>query len=160
MVFVEWWLVGRFCLSLLILAAAAYLVWLGRGRAVGHRSALRWISGPLAVFGTLFFLLNVLAAGCQSYSPPAYAPNGRIAARIHSADEGIFGNAAVVELFTAHGLRTAAVFQGPWESVGNSSLHWTSNDALEIRFQNNVFYCGNALGVSVHCIGKITGRVE
>lgn len=154
MLFVEWWLVRRFCLSLLAIAAAALLFWLVRRRTPRMQILLKSLAWPLAAFGTLFFLLNLLAVGCQSYLPPVYSPNGKIAARVRSADEGFLGSEAAVELFTSHGLVTRGVFRGPWESVGGASLRWKSDSELEIYYQDNVFYCGRGFGVSVHCMRR------
>jgi hypothetical protein len=154
MFFIEWWLVGRFCLSLLMIAAAAFLIGSARTRRTRTRSLLPWFSWPLALLGTLFFLLNVLAAGCQSDSPPAYSPDGKMAARVRTFDEGILGSASDIDLFRAHGLSSGLIFDGPWQSVNASSLRWKSDNRLEILYQENVFYCASVFGVRVHCVAR------
>lgn len=154
MLFIPWWLVWRLCLGFLAIAAAIFALRRIRGSASSYRRLLRRLSRPLALAGGVFILLNLLIAGCQDYSPPVYSPDGKIAARLRSADEGILGESTTVELYTAHGFASGVVFRGPWESVDPSAIRWTSNSYLEIPFTDNVFYCGHAFHVSVHCIRR------
>ena len=156
MLFIEWWMVGRFCLSLLILAAAAFL--LIRGRKSRAQPRLRWLAWPLAVFGVLFLLVNVLTVAFQTRTPPVYSPDGKMAVRVRSADEGWLEESSSVELFRDHGLRADVVFRGGWEAVDASSLHWKSNSVLEIHYQetyeNGGHNCGRASGLSIRCIPR------
>lgn len=158
MLFIEWWMVGRFCLSLLILAAAAFLFWIIRCRKPRPHRLLHWLSWPLAVFGVLFLLVNVLTVTFQTRTPPVYSPDGKMAARVRSADEGWLEESSSVELFRDHGLRDAVVFRGGWEAVDASSLHWKSNSELEIHYQetyeNGGHNCGRASGLSIRCIPR------
>lgn len=154
MLFIEWGLIGRFCLCLALIAAAIVAFRLPRERYPRLQQALRSLSWPLTVFAVLFLALNLLAAGCQTWTAPLYSPDGKMAVRVRAADEGWLGEWTAVELFSAHGLRKAVIFHGPWDSVNAGDLRWKNNSKLEIYYQENVFYCGHAFGVSVHCIAK------
>lgn len=155
MFFIEWGLVGQFCISLIIIAAAAFLFWLIRACKPRTRALLRRMAWPLAVFGALYLLFDITVAGCMAYFPPVFSPDGAMAARTRAADEGALAEVSTVELFTQHGFRSVIVFQGPFESVDAASPHWKNNSTLEIYFNGNVFSCaGSAFGVTVHCIPR------
>jgi len=154
MLFIEWGLVGRVCLCLAVVAGTMVFFWLARKLPEAVHGLLRYISWPLAVFALLFVALNVVAMGCQTYTAPLYSPDHKMAVRVRSADEGWLGEWSHVELFRNHGLEQALIFRGPWQSVDASSLRWINNTQIEIEYQENVFRCGHAWGISVHCIGR------
>lgn len=154
MFFIEWWLVERFCLSLLMMAAAVFLVWRARTSRSPAPWFLPWVSWPLALLGALLLLVSVVAAASENFSAPVFSPDGKMAARVRTFDEGMLGSASDIELFRAHGLSSGLIFDGPWQSVDASSLRWTGNNQLEILYKENVFYCASVYGVRVHCVAR------
>jgi hypothetical protein len=157
MLFIEWGLIGRVCLCLAVVAATVLVFWLARKRLLVPQALhglLRSLTWPLAVFALLFVATNLLAMGCQTYTAPLYSPDHKMAVRVRSADEGWLGEWSHVELFRDHGLRHVLIFRGPWQSVDASSLRWINNSMLEIDYQDNVFRCGHAWGISVHCVAR------
>jgi hypothetical protein len=154
MLFVEWWLVRRFCFGLLIAIGAIVVVWATRAKSWRLRLPILLLSLPTAIAGALFALLTWNAAGCQSYSSPLYSPNGRMAVRIRISDEGALGGSTSVELFSAHGFNTSEVFQGASLTVKPEDVHWKNDSELEIRYDGEIYSCSNAGIVKVHCAGK------
>lgn len=157
MLFIEWGVVGRISLCLAVAVVTILVFRAGRKRLVRPlvaQEVLRSLSWPLAVFALLFLVLNGLAIGCQTYTAPLYSPDHKMAIRVRSADEGWLGEWSHVELFADHGIRSALIFRGPWQSVDASSLRWINNTQIEIDYQDDVFLCGHARGVSVHCVAR------
>lgn len=115
---------------------------------------LQLLSVPVGALGALFALLTWGASGCQSYSTPLYSPNGKMAARIRTADEGALGGGTSVELFSAHGLDTNQLFQGGWRSVQPGDVRWTSDSELTISYEGEAYSCASAQTVKVRCTAK------
>jgi len=151
MFFIEWWLVRRFCFGLLMVPVAALGFWAIRKKALIVRLPVQLISVPVALLGVLFALLTWQASGCQSYSVAIYSPNGKVAARVRTDDEGGLGGNTHVELFTAHGLLTDEVYWGLIGSVDAENLHWKTDSDLEILYRGTAYGCTDAFQIKVHC---------
>jgi len=157
MLFIEWGLIGRLCLCLAVVATTLLVFWLARRRvqlSEARHGLLHSLSWPVAVLAILFVALNLVAIGCQTYTAPVYSPDHKMAIRVRSADEGWLGEWSHVELFRSHGFEQALIFRGPWQSVDASSLRWVNDTQIEIDYQDNVFRCGHAWGISVHCVHR------
>jgi hypothetical protein len=155
MLFVEWWLLGRICLGLLILAVPLLSFWAVRNRRWAIRITVRILSGLVVVCGLLLWLPFLLFPWPHSYSVPVYSPNGKMAARIHDYDAGPLGGADnSVELFTSHGLKSNVVYFGEWDSVAATDLRWNGDSELEIFYKGPTCECNNMRHVLVRCIRK------
>jgi hypothetical protein len=154
MLFIEWWIVGRLLLLLTAMIAACLAIWVVRGRTKWLRWTTVIFGYPVIVFAVLFFALQVLASGCQSYSSPVYSPDRSQAVRIRTDDEGAMGGNSTVELFSEHGLHSKDVYWGEWRSVDVSGLHWTTNSKLEVRYEGPMYTCESTKAVTVRCIDQ------
>src|SRR5580704_7724679 len=128
MLFVEWWLVGRVCVAVLLIAAAVLSIWLARNMRWPVRIPVQVVSG-LVLLCVLFLLTIVLALPSpHAHSVPVYSPNRRMAARIDNYDVGPLGGAYdSIEVFALHGLASDVVYSGEFKSVGAGDLMWKSN---------------------------------
>ena len=109
---------------------------------------------PFALLTGLLLILQVMAVGCLSYSPPLYSPDHLKAARIRTDDEGGLGGNTHVELFSNHGLSSTEVYWGGWLSVGLQDIRWLGNTELEIKHDGPVESCTDAPTVKVRCVAK------
>ena len=155
MLFVEWWLVGRICLVVLLIALPVLGIWLVRNNRWPVRIPVRVLSALVLLCG-LFFLTIVLALPFpHAYSVPVYSPSRNMAARIDKYDAGPLGDAYnSIEVFTAHGFASDVVYSGEFESVRVDGLRWKSNSELEIYYDSPTCECKSLQHVSVRCIPK------
>ena len=158
MLFVEWWLIGRICLGLLIIVLPTFSFWVVRNKRWQVRIPVRILSGFVGLCGVLtwmIMLVIVLAAWPHVYSVPVYSPNGKMAARIDDYNTSGFGAADnAVELFTLHGLKSDVVYLGEWNSVRTTDLRWRSDSELEIFYEGPPCECKSTRRVSVRCIRR------
>jgi hypothetical protein len=155
MLFVEWWVVGRVCLVILLIALPVLSIWFVRNKRWLVRIPVQIVSA-LALFCALFFLMILLLLPWpHTYSVPVYSPSRTMAARIDSYDAGPLGGAYnSIEVFSSHGLASDVVYSGEFESVSAEDLRWKSNSELEIYYEGPPYDCKSAKGVSVRCIRK------
>jgi len=151
MLFIEWWLVQRLLIGVLICAGAAAFFFGGRGGQNRPREVARSLAAPIGVLALLFVLLNIGAAGCQSYSIPIYSPDHQSAVRVRVANIGGPGGSTDVELFTARGFKTYSVFRGGWKTVEADDVKWVSDSELLVRYSGMMFGCESTDDVKVHC---------
>lgn len=153
MLFVEWWLVGRICLGLLISAVPLLGLWVVRRRRGPIGIAVRIISALVAFCALLGWLFVLVMPWPHIYSAPVYSPNGRLAARIDDFNAGGFGGAYnSVELFTFLGFDSDVVYSGEWNSVGTEDLRWRSDSELEIVCKGPTCDCKSTQHVIVRCV--------
>jgi hypothetical protein len=155
MLFVEWWLVGRICLGVLLIVLPVLGIWLVRNNRWPVRIPVRVLSA-LVLFCGLFLLTIVLALPSpNAYSVPVYSPSRNMAARIDNYNAGPLGGAYdSIEVFTSHGFASDVVYSGEFESVRAEDLRWKSNSELEIYYDAPTCDCKSAQLVSVRCIRK------
>lgn len=148
MIFIEWWLVWRFAVSILLILGG-----LSFGTAAKQHipPALRALSMPAGFVGLLFLLLNIAAARCQIYSEPVYSPDGKSAARVRSSSVGGIPGGTEIELFTAHGLNSDSVFSGAWKAVAPEDIQWVSNSDLTVGYTGSKLSCKSTDAVNVRC---------
>jgi hypothetical protein len=155
MLFVEWWLVGRICLGVLLIALPVIVIWLVRKNRWPVRIPVSVVSA-FVLFCGLFLLTIVLALPMpHAYSVPVYSPSRSMAARIDNYNAGPLGGAYnSIEVFTSHGFASAVVYSGEFESVRTEDLTWKSNSELEIYYDGPTCDCRSTQLVSVYCIRK------
>ncbi len=154
MLFVEWWLVKRFAILIVILIASCASWWLVRNRRKSICIAVMILSSPVAVLAALFLALQFLALGCLSYSSPVYSPDHSQAARVRTDDEGATGGNSHVELFWNHGFSSMDVYSGGWKSVEVRDLQWESNSAFVLQHYLPVYLCESSPTVKVTCLER------
>lgn len=156
MLFIEWWLVKRAFIGLLVVAIPAVGFWHVRKKTWPIRVPVQLVCALVGLSGVLGWLFILALGSPDVYSTPVYSPNGAMAVRIDDFNAGGLGGAYDnVELFTAHGLDSKIVFSGDWKSVERANLHWKSNSELEILHAGNG-RCTSTTHVTVHCIGQTT----
>lgn len=165
MLFIDWRALGLFLLSLVVIAGSTVGVWHLRKRHILLRIASVLLSLPLCGVAALLVLFAILSnlLGCETHGKAVYSPNGKIAARIETSDEGATGGSSFVRLYTEHGLRTRTVFLGGWRSVEDGDLTWDGDAVLNIRYDHYAGYneagtCTGMDGVHVHCEAKPDGQ--
>jgi hypothetical protein len=112
MLFIEWWLVKRFSVGLLMIAVAFIIWWFARRKGWPIRLPAHLISGLVVLYG--FLVMWWVVASSHIYSVPIYSPNQKMAVRIDACNPGELGGPTYdsVELFWAHGFISAVVFSG------------------------------------------------
>src|SRR5580658_3436372 len=149
MFFIEWWLVRRLLIGALVSIGAAAIFFGVRRNQNPPGMVARSIAAPAGVLALLFVLLNIGAAGCQSYSNPIYSPDHQSAVRIRVANIGGPGGSTDVELFTAHGFKTDSIFRGGWNAVEANDVRWVSDSELLVRYSGMMFGCDSTDDVKV-----------
>jgi hypothetical protein len=153
MVFIEWWLVRRFAVSLLMILAAGLC----------FRNSEKWqlpdwlraLSVPVGVLGVLFLFANIAALGVQSFSQPVYSPSGKSAARIRVAGVGNIGGGTEVELFTAHGFASVTIFSGGLDAIKREDIHWLTDTYLTLEYSGSMIHCDSTNEVMVRCVPSV-----
>lgn len=155
MLFVEWWLVGRICVAVLLIALPVLSIWLVRNNRWPVRIPVQVVSA-LVVLCVLFLLTILLALPSpHAYSVPVYSPSRSMAARIDNYDLGPLGGAYdSIEVFALHGLASDVVYSGEFKSVTAEDLMWKSNSELEIYYDGPTCDCRSTRRVSVRCVRK------
>ena len=154
MLFIEWWLVKRFSVGLLMVAVAFIIWWFARRKGWPIRLPAQLISGLVVLYG--FLVMWWVVASSHIYSVPIYSPNQKMAVRIDAYNPGELGGPTYdsVELFWAHGFNSAVVFSGEWKSVDKANLRWKSDSELEIYFRGTANACRSTPRVRVRCISR------
>ena len=154
MVFIEWWHVTRLCGVLLILAILGVSFWSVRKKRWFVRIPVQLVSGSaLCAFILLFSVVSSLPG--NTYSPPVYSPNKKMAVRIIEYNaSGLGGADDTVELFTAHGFKSNVVFWGEFGSVEAQNIRWKSDSELEVGYKGTTHQCTSTRRVVVRCIGQ------
>ena len=154
MLFIEWWLVERFSVGLLMVAVAFIIWWFARRKGWPIRLPAQLISGLVVLYG--FLVMWFVVASGHIYSAPIYSPNQKMAVRIDANNPGELGGPtnASVELFWAHGFNSAVVFSGELKSVATANLRWKSDSELEIYFGGMAYVCRSTPRVRVRCISR------
>ena len=154
MLFIEWWLVERFSVGLLMVAVAFIIWWFARRKGWPIRLLAQLISGLVVLYG--FLVMWWVVASSHIYSVPIYSPNQKMAVRIDAYNPGELGGPTYdsVELFWAHGFISAVVFSGEWKSVDTANLRWKSDSELEIYFGGTAYVCRSTPRVRVRCISR------
>jgi hypothetical protein len=155
MLFVEWWLLGRICLGLLMIALPVFSSWVVRKKRWPVRIPVRILSALTALCGVFFWLIGLALPSPRFYSAAVYSPNRKTAARIDDYNaSGLGGGDTSVELFTFHGLKCDIVYFGEYKSVGANDLQWKSDSELEIYYDGPTGDCKSTQRVLVQCIRK------
>jgi hypothetical protein len=154
MLFIEWWLVGRFAILIAVIIATCASWWLIRNRRKSIRVAVIILSSPVAVLAALFLALQYSALGCLSYSSPLYSPDKRQAVRVRTSDGGATGGESSVELFWNHGFSSKDVYWGEWKSVDIKDLKWENDSTLDVRHGLPMYFCGSSPRVKVNCLER------
>lgn len=156
MLFVEWWILRRLFVGLLMVAVGTLGLWAIRKKGWRVRIPVQFLSALVGLCGASSLLLMWWAISTSHvYSAPVYSPNRKMAVRIDDYNAGAFGGAYdSVELFTAHGISSNVVFSGEWQSVETANLRWKSDSELEISYQGTAALCASTARVKVGCIGK------
>jgi hypothetical protein len=155
MLFVEWWLVRRICLGLLIVAVPLFALWVVRHKKGPIGIALRILSALVALCAALSWLFVLMMPWPHVYSAPVYSPKRKLAARIDDYNAGGFGGAYdSVELFTFMGLKSDVVYSGEWHSLKTTDLQWKNDSELEIFYEGPTCECKSTQKVSVRCIRR------
>jgi hypothetical protein len=151
-ILVEWWVVERLCLLLLIVTAVCLIIWCARKQRWFVRFPIQLLSG-LFLFALLFLVVLVSSLPGNTYSEPVYSPSRKMAARIVEYNaSGLGGADDTVRLFTAHGFRSDVVFLGEFKSVKAQNIRWKSNSELEISYEGTPYQCTSTRGVKVICL--------
>ena len=152
MMFVEWWLVKRLCVLILIVATASLSIWFLRKKNWFIRLPIQLLLG-LLLFALFVLSAIIWALPGNTYSEPVYSPNRKMAVRIIEYNASGLGRADdTVELFTAHGFSSDVVFFGEFNSVKARNIRWKSDSELEISYEGTVYQCTSTRRVRVHCI--------
>jgi hypothetical protein len=157
MIFVEWWLVERIGLGLLMLALSVLGFWIVRKKGGPIRIPVQLFCALVGLCGVLGLALTYWAVSTSTnHSAPVYSPHKNMAARIADYSAGGLGGAYdSVELFTSHGLKSDIVYSGEWNSVTAKDLHWKSDSELEISYEGPSCVCKSTDRVSVRCIRQL-----
>jgi len=152
-IFIEWWLVERLCLLLLIVATATLTIWFVRKKRWFVRFPIQLFLG-LSLFGLLFLVAVVSTLPGNTYSEPVYSPNRKMAARIVEYNaSGLGGADDSVKVFTAHGFSSDVVFFGQFKSVRAQNIRWKSDSELDISYEGTPYQCTSTRRVKVLCFG-------
>lgn len=153
MIFIEWWVVARLCLLLLIVATASLSIWSVRKKRWFVRFPIQLLLG-LSLLALLFLVTIVWTLPGNTYSDPVYSPNRKMAARIVEYNaSGLGGADDTVKVFTAHGFSSDVVFFGEFKSVRAPNIRWKSDSELEISYEGASYQCTNTRRVKVLCFG-------
>ena len=155
MFFIEWWIVRRVCIGLLMVAVATISFWSVRNHARPVRLTVQFISTIVGLCGALgLWIMWWAVASGHVYSVPIYSSNQKMAVRVDRYNPGEIGGPTYdsVQLFSAHGFNSDVVFSGPWGSLKRPKIQWRSDSELEIYYEGTTGVCTNALHVSVRCI--------
>jgi len=154
MVFIEWWIVRRLVILITAIALCSGFVWSVRGKRKRIKVPVMLVGSPVVILAALALALQVLAAGCLSYSAPVYSPSHSEAARVRTDDEGGLGGNSHVDVFRHHGLDSQEAYWGEWRSVGPEDIHWVSDTELKIEHDGPAYTCESMRSVKVTCIAK------
>jgi hypothetical protein len=155
MLFVEWLLIGRICVWLLIIALPVFGFWAVRNKRRPVRIPVRILAALIALSGVFFGLIMFALPSPRFYSAAVYSPSRRTAVRIEDYNASGFGGADTsVELFTFHGLKRDTVYFGEYKSVGANDLRWKSDSELEIYYDGPTCDCNSTRRVLIRCIRK------
>ena len=153
MIFIEWWVVERLSLLLLIVVTASLSIWSVRKKRWFVRFPIQLLLG-LSLFALLFLVILVSTLPGNTYSEPVYSPNRKMAARIGEYNaSGLGGADDTVKVFTAHGFSSDVVFFGEFKSVRAQNIQWKSDSELEISYDGTAYQCTSTRRVKVHCFG-------
>ena len=151
MIFIEWWVVERLCLLLLIVATASLGIWSVRKKRWFVRFPIQLLLG-VSLFALLTMVTLVSTLPGSAYSEPIYSPSRKMAARIVEYDaSGLGGADDTVKLFTAHGFSSDVVFFGEFKSVKAQNIRWKSDSELEISYEGTPYQCTSTRRVKVLC---------
>jgi hypothetical protein len=156
MLLIEWWILWRLCIGLLLVVVGGLGLWAVRKRRRTVRLFVQFLFTLVALGGVSALLLMWWGISTShDYSAPVYSPNQKMAVRIDDYNaRGFGGSYNSVELFSAHGFRSDEVFSEEWKAVETASLRWKSDSELEISYQGTVGTCASTVHVKVRCIGK------
>jgi hypothetical protein len=155
MIFVEWWVIERFCLLLLAVAIGSAAIWTVRKKRWFIRLPIQLLSGLslIALFAMLTLVLSLPAA--NTYSEPIYSPNKKMAVRITEYNaSGLGGADDTVKLFTSHGFSSDVVFFGDFNSIKPQNIRWKSDSELEISYEGALYQCNSSHRVKVVCSNR------
>ena len=151
MIFIEWWVVERFCLLLLVVATASLGIWFVRKKRPMVRFPIQLVLA-VCLFALVAMVAFVTTLPGNTYSEPIYSPSRKMAARIVEYDASGLGDGDdTVKVFTAHGFRSDVVFFGEFRSVRAQNIRWKSDSELEISYDRTPSQCTDTNRVKVHC---------
>jgi hypothetical protein len=159
MLAIDWELVIRVCVVLLVTALAIYGIRLTRKvRTIALRVVGVSLCAILALLGSLLSVLFLAASGCDRHSSLIYSPSRDVAARTNDFDYGATGGDTSVTLHWAWGMRTQTVYFGEWRSVEPQDIQWKSNSTLTIyydaRSAGDERSCSSTPHVRVMCVPR------
>jgi hypothetical protein len=150
MIFIEWWLVRRFAICIVMLVASGLCF--RNAEKWKLPDALRGLSMPVGVLGGLFLFATIAATAIQTYSKPVYSPGGDSAVRIRVAGFGSFNGTTEVELFTAHGFNSVSIFSGGIDAIEPQNIHWAGDSYLTLEYSGSMLRCESTSEVLVRCV--------
>jgi len=133
MLAIDWELVIRVCIALLVTALAIYGISLTRKiRIIALRVFGVSLCAILALLGSLLSVLFLASSGCRSHSALIYSPSRNVAARTNDFDYGATGGDTSVTLHWARGLRTETVYFGGGEDPSKfRRVCWSYGNQIE-----------------------------
>jgi hypothetical protein len=157
--FFGWLLFRNVLIVTVTVVAAAAVMWVVRRKRVVIKVIVGIFSIPLGLLGML--LLGFIAfgelMGCDTHGIPQYSPNGKIAARTETSDEGALGGDTFVTLYTTYGFSTKSIFHGGTVTVRDNDIRWLDDSHLVVHYKlygglDEVKFCEGTARVQVTCV--------